>query len=56
VGLLDVFVTGAPEDDAAGDAADGDGDLQITGDTQEIGFHARGRDFRAQMNADGLGG
>ena len=41
-GLLDVLISRAPEQQASGYAADGDGDPELSGDAQEPVFH-RGR-------------
>lgn len=54
LGLPDIFIAGAPEEQPAADAADGDGDAQLLGDAQEVGFHAPRSDLRAQMDADRL--
>jgi hypothetical protein len=34
--LVEIFIAGAPEDDAAGHAPDRDGDVELTGDAQEF--------------------
>jgi hypothetical protein len=54
LGLLEILLARAPEDHAAGYAPDRDGDVELTGDAQEIVFHALRPDLRAQMDADRL--
>src|SRR5918999_2673921 len=48
LGLLEIFLAGAPEDDAAGHAPDGDGDVQITSNAENIVFHALRRNLGSQ--------
>ncbi len=50
--LLHVFIAGAPEQHATRHAPDGDGDIQLAGDAQEIVSHPLLGDLRAQPDAD----
>jgi hypothetical protein len=45
LGLLEIFLAGAPEEQAAGHTADGDGDVEVAGDRLEIGFHGEHSPF-----------
>ncbi len=54
LGLLEIFLAGAPEDHAAGYTADGDGDVELARDAQDVVFHPLWPDLRAQMDADGV--
>jgi hypothetical protein len=56
LGLLEILVARAPEDDAAGYAPDGNGDVELASDRLQIAFHALRPDLRAQMDADRLSG
>jgi hypothetical protein len=56
LGLVAIFIRGAPEEQASGHFPDRHGDVQITGDAQEIGFHPRGPDLRPEVNPHGVGG
>jgi hypothetical protein len=39
LGLLEIRLAGAPEDDAAGHASDRDGNVQLAGHAQDVVFH-----------------
>jgi hypothetical protein len=39
--LLEIFVGGAPEDEAAGDSPNGDRNTQLCGDAEDAVFHPR---------------
>jgi hypothetical protein len=54
LGLLEIRLARAPKDHAAGHAPDRDGDVELTGDAQEIVFHALRPNFRAQTDAGSL--
>ena len=54
LGLLEILLAGAPEDDTARHPPDRDGDVQIPSDAENIVFHALRPDLRAPMDAGGL--
>jgi hypothetical protein len=55
LGLLEILLAGAPENDAAGHTPDRNRDVELAGDLVNVVFHALRPDLRAQMDADRLG-